>query len=295
MKTDYISKKLTVYDPQGFKRKPWEKHEVFNLEFYANKPFVEVKISEENGFRNMSLLIDSGSSDALWLFEEQEYISESPKNYFNDFLGLGLSGNIFGKRSKIEELAIGSYSLKNVSTSFPDEEALQHIMFFKNRKGSLGGAVLKRFTVFMDYKNRKMYLKRNANFSKPFYYNMAGITLEHDGTVTVKDVQDYRTGSLNLSQSDRNNGSVTIPVSPTYSFFLAPRIVIAQLRTDSPGTEAGLMKGDEVVSVNNKAAYKYKLYELSALFSSKTGRTISMVIERNGKRLKKKIKLRKLL
>lgn len=295
VKTDYIAKKLTVYNPQLFKRKPWRKYEAFDLEFYGNKPFVPVKVSDGDGLHNILLLIDSGSSDALWLFKEKGYIVETPKNYFDDFLGLGLSGNIFGKRSKINTVAIGAYVLKNVSTSFPDEDALRNIVFFKHRHGSLGAAILKRFTVVFDYRNEKMYLKRNANFSKPFYYNMAGITLEHDGTVTVKDVQDFRTGSLNLNQSDRNNGSVTIPVNPTYSFFLAPRIVIVELRDNSPAAQAGLQKGDEILLVNNKPAYKYKLYELSALFSSKAGKTIYLVIERDGKKLKKKFKLRKML
>lgn len=295
VKTDYTSKKLTVYNPKLFKRKPWRTYEEFDLELYANKPFVSVKVSEENGLQNVLLLIDSGSSDGLWLFKEKSYISEKSKNYFDDFLGLGLSGNIFGKRSKIDEVSIGNYNLKNVSISFPDEDALKNIVFFRHRHGSLGAEILKRFTVFMDYQNSKMYLNKNANFSKPFYYNMAGVTLQHDGTVTVKDVKEFRTGSLNLSQSDRNNGSVTIPVSPAYSFFLAPRIVIAELRDGSPGAQAGLKKGDEVMSVNNKPAYKYKLYELSALFSSKADKTIHIVVERDGKQLKKKFKLRRML
>lgn len=295
VKTDYISKKLTVYNQKLLKRKPWRRYEEFALQFYANKPFVSVKISEKGAFENIQLLIDSGSSDGLWLFKEKNYLIEQPKNYFDDFLGLGLSGNIFGKRSKIREVAIGVYTLKNVSTSFPDEEALRNIVFFKHREGSLGAAVLKRFTVYMDYQNSKIFLKKNANFSKPFYYNMSGITLTHDGSVPVKDVQDFRTGSLNLSQSDRNNGSVTIPISPTYSFFLAPRIIIAELREGSPAAQAGLKRGDEVLLVNNKPAYKYKLYELSALFSSKTDKAIYMVVKRNGATLKKKFKLRRML
>jgi hypothetical protein len=295
VKTDYISKKLTVYNQRLLKRKPWRNYSDFNIEFHANKPFVSVRVPEENGLENALMLIDSGSSDALWLFKEMNYMTEEPKNYFHDFLGLGLSGAIFGKRSKIREVAIGEYRLENVSASFPDEEALRNIVFFKHRRGSIGGAILKRFTVIMDYENSKMYLKKNTNFSKPFYYNMAGITVQHEGTVTVKDVQNVKTGSLNLSQSDRNNGSVTIPISPVYSFFLAPRIVIAELREGSPGAECGLEKGDEIVSVNNRAAYKYKLYELSALFASKAGKTIHLLIERNSERFKKKFKLRELL
>lgn len=295
VKTDYISRKLTLYTAKSKKRKICRNCTEFDLEFRSNKPFVTVQISENNALKKALLLIDSGSSDALWLFQAENYIQETPKNYFEDFLGLGLSGSIHGKRSKIKKVVIGDYELKDISTSFPDEESLRNIVFFKHREGSIGAELLKRFTVYMDYANKKMYLRKNSNFKKPFYYNIAGIVVQHDGTVTVKDVEKYRTGSLNLSQSDQNNGSITIPVSPVYNFFLAPRIVVAELRENSPAALAGIQKGDEIVAVNGKAAYKYKLHELIALFSSKEGRSITIEAERDGEPFKAKFVLEKLL
>ena len=147
----------------------------------------------------------------------------------------------------------------------------------------------------MDYRNQKMYLKKNSNFKKPFYYNMSGVVLAHDGTVTVKDVQDYKSGSMNLDRSEQNNVSITLPVNAAYKFFLAPRIIVAELRDESPAALAGILKGDTVLEVNGKPAYKYKLYELSALFSSKAGKTIHFLIERNGQRQKKKFVLQKVI
>ena len=295
VKTDYTRKKLIIYSQESLKRNPCRNCKTFDLEFHANKPFIEIQVAEANGLRKSLLLIDSGSSDALWLFRERTHLQETPKNYFQDFLGLGLSGSIYGKRSKISEIVIGNYRLTDVSTAFPDENSLRNIVFFKHREGSIGGEILKRFTVYMDYANKKMYLKKNSNFKKPFYYNMAGLTLQHDGTVTVKDVKDYRTGSLNLSQSQRNNGSVTIPISPVFNFFIAPRIIVAELRENSPAAEAGILKNDVIVTVNGKPAYKYKLHELVAMFSSKDGKVISMEIERDGETHKKKFTLRKLI
>ena len=296
VKTNYVSKVLTLYNPKYISKNPCRKCETFDLSFYGNKPFLNVKLSKALGLKDALLLIDSGSSDALWIFkEESSYISETPKNYFLDYLGLGLSGSIFGKRSKIDELQIGSYSLREVGTSFPDQEALKNIVFFNKRQGSIGAAVLKRFTVFMDYQNKKMHLKKNGNYNTPFYYNMAGITLSHDGTVTVKDVQDFRDGSFNFNKTDHSNVAVTLPVNASYNFFLAPRIIVAELREDSPAARAGILKGDAVIAVNGKPAYKYKLYELSALFSSKAGRTIYIEIERNGVQQKKKFVLHKVL
>ncbi|MAM27800.1 MAG: hypothetical protein CMC13_02160 [Flavobacteriaceae bacterium] len=295
VKTDYISKVLTIYNPDRFTKKPCRNCKEFDLSFASNKPFINVKISEALGLKNVLLLIDSGSSDALWLFRNNGYTRETPKNYFQDYLGLGLSGSIFGKRSKIGEIQIGDYVLNDVTTSFPDKNALQNIAFFRHRDGSLGAALLKRFTVYMDYRNQKMYLKKNSNFKKPFYYNMSGVVLAHDGTVTVKDVQDYKSGSMNLDRSEQNNVSITLPVNAAYKFFLAPRIIVAELRDESPAALAGILKGDTVLEVNGKPAYKYKLYELSALFSSKAGKTIHFLIERNGQRQKKKFVLQKVI
>ena len=83
--------------------------------------------------------------------------------------------------------------------------------------------------------------------------------------------------------------------SPTLQFFLAPKYVVAEVRPDSPAEKVGIMKGDEVVKINGKASFKYKLYELVSLFSSKAGRTIHLEISRNGIMQKKKFVLREVL
>ena len=50
------------------------------------------------------MLLDTGSSDAIWLFEN-ETIGIPDKNY-DDFLGRGLGGDIFGKRTKVRSIKI---------------------------------------------------------------------------------------------------------------------------------------------------------------------------------------------
>jgi Periplasmic protease len=70
---------------------------------------------------------------------------------------------------------------------------------------------------------------------------------------------------------------------------------VADVREGSPAGLAGIEMGDEIISINNKKSYRYKLYELVNLFSSKVGKTITMVIERNGKQAKVKFNLKKVL
>lgn len=295
IKTDYVSKTITFYDPLFYKRKVCRSCEVFDLTFFENKPYIDVFISSNEKMIPTTLLIDSGSSDALWLFDESGFISESPINYFEDFLGMGLSGNIFGKRTRLDEMNIGKFSLMNVNVAFPEKKALEGVTFYEERNGSLGGDVLKRFTVVIDYPSKRIILRKNGKFSDPFYYNMSGLTIEHDGLVVVKDEKEILDDVLNINRDTDTNSSIRISTQKIFSIFLAPKFVVAEVRANSPAALVGIQKGDEIVSINNKLAYRYKLHELVSLFSSKVGKIITMVIERKGVRAKVKFSLKKVI
>lgn len=296
VKTDYSAKRLTFYARDAYSKKRCKNCVDFALKFHANKPFIETAVRHKGKFKEVTLLVDSGSSDGLWLFDHHDFITETPKNYFVDFLGLGLSGNIFGKRAKIDHLVMADFEMKEVTASFPDSLAIKNISNFGDRDGSLGSEVLRRFTVIMDYANRTMTLKKNRNYEDPFLYNMAGLTIEHDGLIPVKEVQRSNRNTITMQNQSKDATSVVeVYSSPLLQFFLAPKFVVAEVRPGSPADLAGIQKGDEVVRINGKNSYKYKLYELVAMFSSKVGRTIHMEISRNNTIFKRKFELKKVL
>jgi hypothetical protein len=296
IKTDYSSKRVTLYPHAYYKKRKCRKCVDYKLTFNGNKPYIDIEVAQRDTMVEVTLLIDSGSSDAMWLFDEEKFITESPKNYFSDFLGLGLSGNIFGKRSKLELVKLKNYELHNATGAFPDSSSLGNIKFFEGRDGSLGGEILKRFTVTMDYRSEKMTLRKNSYFNDPFHYDMSGLTIEHDGLIPVKDVATVERHILGKSSEGGNYSKITeVLVNPGFQFYLAPRFVVAELRPESPAAKAGIKKGDEVISVNGKPAYKYKLYELIELFSSKPGRKIVMLVERNGYTAKIKFMLKEMI
>lgn len=296
VETNYISKRVTVYKPSCFKKKKCRRCQEFDLSFYNNKPYVNIEISSLLQERkNLKLLIDLGSSDALWLFKEEGFIGSDPKKYFEDYLGLGFSGGIFGKRAKLDEIWLGSFNLKEVKVAFPNKTATNGIKFFSERDGSLGGDILKRFTVTFDYGRKKMILKKNGNYNQPFYYNMSGLTVEHDGMVVVKDIERSIVNSLNPDRANENNGMITIRVDPNFRFFLAPSYIIAEVREDSPAALAGIKKGDQMLKISGKPAYKFKLHEIVSLFSSEVGKTITVDISRNGIESRAKFILKKVI
>jgi len=297
VRTDYVSKRLTFYNPSSYKKKKCLKCEEFDLTFHNNKPYMNINMSSLSRVKEITLLVDSGSSDALWLFEEKDVIGKDSKKYFEDFLGLGFSGNIFGKRSKLDKIWLKDFSMNEVKVAFPDSSATENVKFFEERDGSIGGDILKRFTVTMDYRSKKMVLRKNSKFDEPFYYNMAGLTIEHDGLEVVTELTTYRNFSFG-SQSSSNNGTTSqavTDVSVSTEFALVPRYVVVEVRKDSPAHNAGLQIGDEIAVINGTPAYKRKLYELNTLFSSKIGKKISLKVKRDDTFFKVKFILKKVI
>ena len=182
---------------------------------------------------------------------------------------------------------MNAFEFNDVTVAFPDVNMLDAAAFLKNRKGSIGGEILRRFTVTMNYQAKQMTFKKNRNFKKPFYYNLSGLTLTYDGSIQVKELQDIRTESISISEPGADNypGRSSIIVDPIYSLLTAPKVVIAEIRPNSPAERAGLKVGDGIIKINGEFCYKYKLYELIALLSSREGRKIKVAYERGDKLL----------
>jgi hypothetical protein len=279
VKINYGSKTITIYDPTNYSLKGCKKCEDLPLNFVGSKPYISLQTNSGNKQEVVTLLVDSGSSDVMWLFNGADFITESPPNYYDDFLGLGLSGNIYGKRAKIPELIIGNYRLKEVSASFPEEDAVIKARYYVDRDGSVGGGFLSRFTVTFDYARNKMRLKKNKNFKDPFNYNMSGLTLEHEGMELVKQEKQASVKSNKgvLNESLTMN---SIAVTTELYYSLVPKYVVVDVREKSPAALAGVQKGDELITINGKPSYHYKLYELIEIFSTDEGKKISLEIKR---------------
>ena len=274
---NYSNKYLRFHKPETYVYKECKKCESFNLSFYNNKPYINgmVKIDTEN--LPVKLLIDTGSSDALWLFEEDS-LGMKPLNnkYFDDFLGKGLSGSVYGKRSKVKSFSLKSFELKDVNVAFPDSTSISYARKHEDRNGSISGQLLKRFNIIMDYKNAKITLKKNNKFKAPFRYNKSGIVLEQDGIRVVKEAQTLLPDNNNESR-DAN----TIYVNYLYNYSLKPAFKIAELRKDSPAEKAGLLVGDIIISINGSGTHTMKLQDIIQMFSEEDNKLMRLVVERN--------------
>lgn len=281
---NYSKNYIRLSEPYSYVYKSCKKCERFNLEFYKNKPYIngEVTINKKN--IPVKLLIDSGGSDALWLFEDDSLGIKSSDKYFDDFLGYGLSGSVYGKRSKVEAFSLKSFTLKNANVAFPDSTHIFHAKKFTDRNGSLAGNILKRFNVIVDYKRAIITLKKNGYFRDKFRYNKSGIELAHNGFRLVRE-KDNNIALLSNYGDKVNSEAVSVTKvieNNKYKISLKPAYVIVELRDDSPAQKAGLKIGDVILNINKKPSYQFSLQKLMQLFYGDSGNKIKLVVDRDG-------------
>ena len=290
VEVNYSSKFIRLYRPKLFKLRKSSKWNRLPIEVINRKPYLAGNIVLDAEDIPVKLLMDTGSSDALWLFEKSKSNIEVSKDlYFEDFLGKGLSGPVYGTRSKVESFSLASYKLEKVNVAFPDSIYLSIARNFKERNGSVSGNILKRFNIFFDYEGEQIWIKKNSNFNKPFYYNNSGITLEQRGYRVIKELK--RKVVTDGYGRKVEGGNVNISLSDTYRFVLKPSFQIVELRESSNAKAAGVMIGDIITSINNKPTSELTLQEVNEFFYNKKGTVLRIRVDRDKKILSFRFKL----
>lgn len=277
VRINYSTQRLKLTELQAYKSKKCRTCETFNLEFYNGKPYLNAKVEIDGKNIPVKLLIDSGGSDALWLFENEALGIHSSDKFFYDFLGYGLNGSVYGKRSKVDKFSLKSFELKKANVAYPDSSSVIFAQQIRNRNGSLAGNILKRFNVVFNYQKARVTLKKNRYFNQPFSYNKSGIELAHDGVRIVKE----ESGSA-LKPRENLENRTRVVIEAQYKMALKPAYGIVELRENSPAEKAGLRKGDIVISINGKQTHQYSLQEIMQMFHDDTGKKIRLRVERNG-------------
>lgn len=238
--------------PPG-KAKLFKKSQRVPITIEDNKPYLQAYITMPDGSRVLNkLIVDLGAGHPVSLESSAKKYGDL-RNKIPANLGIALNGPIFGYIGRIKEVEIGKYKLKDVIASFPDENYEQRTNI--PRDGNIGAGILKKFNLLFDYSNNALYLKPNNNFKAPFEHDMSGI-------------EYYLTGN-DLSH-----------------------MLITRIAPDSPADEIGLLRGDEIVSINFKPIAKMTAGEIDNIFKT-PGRSLLLEIFHDGKHERVVINLRR--
>ena len=295
VKINYTNKKITVYNTASKALKSIKKDFVEQpIELIQNKPYITCQAYFEDEQKPVAtkLLLDTGNSDALWFFKQSDDKIVIPKSNIDDYLGRGFSGDVFGKRGKIKALQINNFKFSNPLASFPDTLSTTNVDKNIGRGGSIGSDIIRRFTIVLDYKSNRVYLKKNSQFDDPFNINMSGIEIQHKGLQWISEGYEE---NPTINNNFYNSNGDKMANNFKYKFELKPIYVITSIRKNSPGDSAGLQKEDVIVKIDGKNGYNFSLQQINELLKSEEGKIVEFEIDRKGKIMKFKIQLKDVL
>jgi hypothetical protein len=168
--------------------------------------------------------------------------------------------------------------------SYPDSISIVATQENKERNGTLGAEILKRFHVIFDYKNEKITLKKNNKYFKsPFLYNKSGIELIYGGEMLIKE---KRTASNYINVDTKSMNSSLFQIIYSHGLSYKPSYQISFLRDKSPAKLAGLLVGDILLEINSIPYYEKEMSEIIQILSQKENKKIKLLIDRDGKHLR---------
>jgi len=284
VKIDYKHHKLIFYKPALFDYNKLKRYHHYPLEIINDKPYIYAQIQNRKKSavtKPLKFLLDTGNSDNIWLLTPKNLEMTHTQKSVRDYFGLGFSGSIEGKRTKIYKFIFDKkYKFKYVYLGLPDSIYFSHIIAKNPFDGLIGNEILRRFFVWFDYKNKRIYLKKyHKNYGARFVFNDIGLNLIYDGKIPVK-VKKVVTEFD--SRSSNENTTVYTEESYVYRYKIVDRFVINYIRKDSPADKAGLMKGDILLKIDDVNIYQYRLDELEKKFFYHNRKHLNFLIKRKG-------------
>ena len=243
VKIDFSDSTLTVSKPKSTRF--FGKNNKIPIVIENRKPYLHAKITFPNGTKtDDKLILDLGAGHPLSL-ENMIEKHGMPDKFIAANLGVGLTGPIDGFISRLSEVDIGRFKLKNVPASFP-VKSLKPAADEQHRDGNLGIGILKRFNLIIDYPDSAVYLKPAVNFDDPFEHDMSGL--------------EYYAGGDDFQH-----------------------VIISRVEPGSPADVIGLEPGDEIMEINFKPVAKMTLEQIDGIFKSQPDRNLLLVIFHDNK------------
>lgn len=181
--------------------------------------------------------LDTGARDSISLFKPfvEAHPSVAPASLTAPGVnGFGIGGSNIGRLGRVRTLSFGGLTLRGLVGGYSTQSKGGLAMPFIG--ANVGGAVWKRFSMTLDYRQLTMALTPNADFGLRDHWDRSGVFLVNEGAITILDV-----------------------------------------RPGTPAANAGLAKGDVIVSVNGSS--DFSLREVRELFSAESGTVEHLVVK----------------
>ncbi|MBL6446286.1 aspartyl protease family protein [Fulvivirga sp. 29W222] len=253
---NYDKKVLTLTTPEHFKKR--RRFQEVEMKVEDTKPYISGRIVYKTGEHlDVKLLVDTGASHGLLLDKSSDPQITIPEKHITTSLGRGLGGLLEGEMARLKYFHLGEACWQDILATFPETnsflDSLKNVGTFRN--GSVGGEILSRFTVVINFPEEKLYLKKGKSFKKDFTYNLSGLVVKAIGS------------RLN-----------------TYE--------ITEVRKNSVGEKAGFKKGDVLVSINSIDASRLRLSNITNFLNARENKKLKLTVLRDGVKITQTFRLK---
>lgn len=242
---DFVHRELTLREPGTYRYK--RRHgDIYPITIEDTKPFTHaVTLLADGREHPIKLAIDTGAGHALLLNRSSDSQIQLPEKVIYTQLGRGLNGVINGNLGRIEMIKIGRHELGNVVASFPDSTSFGiKLPDPTTRQGNIGCELLRRFKITMNYHDEYMVIKGiKRKLRESFEHDMSGL--------------EVKAGGEGLKE-----------------------VFVTFVLHNSPGDEAGLQPGDQLIFMNNRPVRNMSMNEIYKLLQKGHGKTIDMLVKR---------------
>jgi predicted aspartyl protease len=250
---DYAASQLVVSDPDSLH--DGESGEVFTLRLSGNRPFLQATIIPVSGPAiQAEFVVDTGDTSTVTFHTPfvEKYALRSGQ-ILVPHQTTGISGDSQNWRGRIKQLQLGKCVLDHPIATFSGAQKGSEAD--ASYSGVLGGEVLGRFRVTMDYPHHRMYLEPNSHLADPYEDDMSGATLLASGP----DLQS---------------------------------IVVLSVMDGSAASEAGIKPNDILETIDGKMATDMTLQQIKQMFM-RDGAAYSVQIRRAGELVHLTLQLRR--
>ena len=254
---DYPNSLINLYNPRTYVY-PGPGKVVPLLIAGRRTPLAVTNILLEGGRSVVSQLeVDTGGDSAFVIkspFVKKHGLTRSLSTSIKGS-GVGAGGEQNRLVGRVERVQLGPFTLDKPVVNLEEEK--EESGDGEDGDGIVGGEVLRRFKVILDYSHQRMMLEPNAGFKDPYEVAMSGIGF----------------GSNEEDCKDRK---------------------VQEVEPNSPASAAGLQVGDIITAIDDKGINDIPSNDFEQLWKQ-NGKEIRLTIKRGTEILEKRIILRRLI
>ncbi|SRR6266403_166998 len=256
IEVDYATSKMNVYASASYRYSG--SGDVIQIKFIDKSPFIAVKVAMEGREAVEGTFEFATESSGVLVvqrsFAEAHQLLNSTKSF-----RLGNVGGDEGSMSRtlqgrVRNIQVGRFVINNPIVSFSRAEAGK---VATGGDGQIGGEVLRRFRLILDYSRQLIVLEPNKHLAQPVEADMSGFELVAEGA-------DLKTLTIN------------------------------EVLANSPAAEAGLQEEDELIAINRRPVTEFSLEQIRQMLKQE-GKEYFLKLKRGSQTLQVRLKMRRLI